>query len=122
MNRKNLMELTKDLGSWGWWLNCLGNERKIENSKIYIYTDSLDSILKKVTMRVKGTGYEVGIMEILFDFDDSKGASKKIKNQLSDVTVRKDKEHVSRDSVSEKLPEVYRVSDTFERTSRSLNA
>ncbi|KAK1365258.1 hypothetical protein POM88_040819 [Heracleum sosnowskyi] len=63
-----LMDITKNLGDWGWWINEAEENKVLENPKVCIYSDELLNIAIRSSISVEGVGHEVGIVEIPFDF------------------------------------------------------
>lgn len=71
---ENLQLITKDIGSWGWWINCPVNGHKLENPKLSIYTSMLDKVKLNLKILIKGVRYRVKLVEVPFVFaEDSDG-------------------------------------------------
>lgn len=65
---KNLMDITGELGSWGWWINRADEGNFLENPKVCHYTDDLNPIFLKSWVKVKNVGYEIRIVEVFYNF------------------------------------------------------
>ncbi|KAK1370195.1 hypothetical protein POM88_036287 [Heracleum sosnowskyi] len=118
-----LMDSTKNLGDWGWWINEVEENKKMENPKVCIYFAELFNIANKSSIIVKGVGYEVGIVEIPFDFHVNESNFHSYKDKSATSKVKMDKEKSNKDhkrtySKEDDLSNVSRISDTFDINDR----
>lgn len=62
---------------WGWWINRLDSSCKIENLKICLYTNSVDSIQEDVSIKVGNVTYNSKLVEVAHDQDRDNGVKEK---------------------------------------------
>ncbi|KAK1370281.1 hypothetical protein POM88_036373 [Heracleum sosnowskyi] len=118
-----LMDITKNLGDWGWWINEVEENKIMENPKVCIYFAELFNISNKSSVTVKGVGYEVGIVEIPFDFHMNESSIHSFKDKSATSKVEMDKEKSKEEqkttySKEDDLSNVFRISGTFDNNER----
>ncbi|KAK1400745.1 hypothetical protein POM88_000350 [Heracleum sosnowskyi] len=90
-SESTLMEITKHIGDWGWWINEAEENKVLENPKVCIYSDELLSIAIRSSISVEGVGYEVGIVEIPFDFLKVNSSPRSLRDDSDASKIEKDK-------------------------------
>ncbi|KAL1812161.1 hypothetical protein ACET3Z_022226 [Daucus carota] len=63
-NENNLKNITKDIGSWGWWENNPMHCNGLENPRIWTYVDSMEKISSRIQVKIGEPTFDILLYEL----------------------------------------------------------